>query len=192
VTTTGTPGVDGITVSAYGVHLEANIEALVEKLKHKRYHARLVKRCYIPKGNGKQRPLGLPVMEDKLLQRAVSRLLNAIYEEDFLDFSNGYRPQRSAKDTVSDLVFNLQYGKYGYIVEADIQGFFDNLDRDKLLTMLKQRIDDRPFLGLIEKWLKAGILETDGAIVHPETGSPQGEVVSPILADIDLHHLLDL
>lgn len=118
--------------------------------------------------------------------------MNAIYEQDFLDVSYGYRPGRGAKDAVKDLGFNFQYGKFGYVVEADIKGFFDNIDHDWLLEMLRHRIDDRAFLNLIRKWLKAGILDTDGQVLHPVTGTPQGGIVSPILANVYLHYALDL
>ena len=184
-------GVDEVTAQAYEENLEANILSLAERLKTKRYRAKLVRRSYIPKENGKERPLGIPALEDKLVQLACAKLLTSIYEADFLENSYGYRPRRSAKDAVSDLRFNLQYGKYGYIVEADIKGFFDHMDHDWLLRMLKERIDDAAFLNLIRKWLKAGILDTDGKVIHPETGSPQG-VVSPVLANVYLHYALDL
>jgi group II intron reverse transcriptase/maturase len=118
--------------------------------------------------------------------------MTAIYEQDFLESSYGYRPARGAGDAVTDLTFDLQYGNYGYLVEADVKGFFDHLDHDKLLAMLSLRIDDRAFLGLIRKWLKAGILEPDGHIVHPDTGTPQGGIVSPVLANAYLHYVLDL
>ncbi len=185
-------GVDGVTAAQYQEHLEENIQDLVRRLKTKCYRAKLVRRCYIPKENGTERPLGIPALEDKLVQLACAKLLNAIYEQDFLDFSNGYRPNRSAKETVADLTFNLQYGCYGYIVEADIKSFFDNLDQDRLLEMLAQRIDDRAFLHLIRQWLKAGILDTDGTILDSERGTPQGGVISPILANVYLHYALDL
>ncbi len=185
-------GVDKVTAEAYQEHLDANIADLAERLKTKRYRAKLVRRCYIPKEDGKQRPLGIPALEDKLVQLACARVLTAIYEEDFLDFSNAYRPNRSANETVSDLTFNLQYGSFGYIVEADIKGFFDNMNHDWLLEMLAQRIDDKAFLALIRKWLKAGILDTDGKVIDPDTGTPQGGIVSPILANIYLHYVLDL
>lgn len=133
----------------------------------------------------------VPALEDKLVQLACARVLNAIYEQDFLPVSYAYRPKRGAKDAVLDLGFNLQYGKFGYVVEADIRGFFDHLDHDLLLGFLSRRIDDRAFLGLIRKWLKAGILDTDGAILHPENGTPQGGIVSPILSNVYLHHVLD-
>ena len=185
-------GVDEVTAQAYQEELEANIQALAERLKTKRYRAKLVRRCYIPKENGKQRPLGIPALEDKLVQLASAKLLTAIYEQDFLDSSYGYRPNRSAKDAVADLTFNLQYGKYGYIVEADIKGFFDHMDHDWLLEMLSRRIDDKAFLNLIRKWLKAGILDTDGQIIHPGAGTPQGGIVSPVLANVYLHYTLNL
>lgn len=185
-------GVDKVTAEAYGQNLEANIQALVERLKAKRYRAKLVRRCYIPKGSGEERPLGIPALEDRLLQSACARLLSAIFEADFLDTSYGYRPDRSAREAIEDLQFNLQFGKYGYIVEADIKGFFDNIDHDWLIRMLQQRIDDAAFLNLIRKWLKAGVLDTDGQVFHPETGTPQGGIVSPVLANIYLHFGLDL
>ncbi len=185
-------GVDGVTAEEYRGNLDSNIAALVEKLKTKRYRAKLVRRHYIPKTKGKMRPLGIPALEDKLVQLACSRILSAIYEQDFVPVSYAYRPGRSARHAVEDLSYNLQLGGYGYVVEADIKGFFDNLDHDWLYRMLEQRVDDKAFLGLIRKWLKAGILETDGKIVHPLTGSPQGGIISPILANIYLHYALDL
>ena len=185
-------GVDNVTAQAYEQDLIANIRDLAERLKTKRYRAKLVRRCYIPKDNGGERPLGIPALEDKLVQLACARILNAIYEQDFLPVSYGYRPGRGAKDAVTDLGFNLQYGRFGYIVEADIKGFFNNLDHDRLLEMLSLRIDDRAFLNLIRKWLKAGILDIDGQILHPVTGTPQGGIVSPILANVYLHYALDL
>jgi RNA-directed DNA polymerase len=184
-------GVDGMTWQKYAENLHANVEALVERLKSKRYRAKLVRRHYIPKEDGKERALGIPVIEDKLLQAACARILAAIYEQDFLAFSYGYRPERSAKDAVYDLTFYLQFGRHRYVVEADIRGFFDHMDHDWLLKMLCQRIDDRAFLTLILKWLKAGILETDGSVINPDTGSPQGGSVSPVLANIYLHYALD-
>jgi RNA-directed DNA polymerase len=185
-------GVDEVTVQAYEQDLIANIRALAQRLKTKRYRAKLVRRCYIPKDTGGTRPLGIPALEDKLVQLACAKLLNAIYEQDFLPVSYGYRPGRGAKDAVTDLGFNLQYGKFGHVVEADIKGFFDNLDHDWLAELLSLRIDDRAFLNLIRKWLKAGILDTDGQVLHPVTGTPQGGIVSPILANVYLHYALDL
>jgi RNA-directed DNA polymerase len=185
-------GVDKVTAQAYGQDLIANILDLTERLKAKRYRTKLVRRCYLPKEGGEERPLGIPALEDKLVQLGCAKILTAIYEQDFLDASYGYRVGRSAKEAVGDLGFNLQFGKFGYVVESDIKGFFDHLDHDWLLEMLSLRIDDQAFLGLIRQWLKAGILEIDGRILHPITGSPQGGIVSPILANVYLHYALDL
>jgi len=185
-------GVDGVTAAAYAQDLEANLESLAERLKMKRYRTKLIRRCYIPKEDGRQRPLGIPALEDKLVQMACAKLLTAIYEQDFLDCSYGYRPARSARDAIDDLTFNLQFGRFGYIVEADIKGFFDHMDHDWLLEMLAQRVDDKAFLHLIRKWLKAGILETDGQVIHPDTGTPQGGIISPVLANVYLHYALNL
>lgn len=185
-------GVDNVTAEAYAANLQANIEALVQRLKATRYRAKLVRRCYIPKENGQERPLGIPALEDKLVQLAGAKLLTAIYEQDFFDCRYGDRPGRGALDAVRDLTFDLQYGRYGYLVEADIKGFFDHIDHAWLLDMLRVRIDDRAFLNLIRKWLKAGILDTDGQVIHPETGTPQGGTISPVLANVYLHDALDL
>lgn len=188
----GAPGVDKVTIAEYGENLDENIQRLVERLKRNEYRSRLIRRKYIPKGNGKERPLGIPVVEDRLLQAAARLLLEAIYEQDFLPASYGYRPGVGAQQAVKDLTYELQFGRHGYVVEADIKGFFDNIDHDWLLRMLGERVDDKPFLGLIDSWLKAGILERDGTVVHPHTGTPQGGVISPVLANIYLHYVLDL
>jgi len=185
-------GVDGISAEEYGENLTGNIRDLVDRLKRKTYRARLVRRHWIPKPDGRQRPLGIPVVEDKLLQLAVTRILEAIYELDFLRCSYGYRPNKGALDAVDKLTVKLQFGDYHFVVEADIQGFFDNLDQDILVEMLSRRIGDRALLRLIRKWLKAGVLDTDGKVTHPLTGTPQGGIVSPILANVYLHHVLDL
>jgi RNA-directed DNA polymerase len=182
---------DDITVKEYEADLSTNLEGLADRLKRKKYRAKLIKRKYIPKDNGKKRPLGIPALEDKIVQKAAAKILESIYEPEFLDCSYGYRPGRGAKDAVSDLTFQLQFGVFGYIVEADIKGYFDNIDHDKLLEMMAERIDDRAFLGLIRKWLKAGILEPEGYVKHPVTGTPQGGLVSPILSNIYLHKVLD-
>lgn len=186
------PGVDKVDYQSYEDNLYANIHALVERLKRKQYRAKLVRRRYIPKPNGKQRPLGIPAIEDKLVQLAVAKILEAIYEEDFLECSYGYRPNRSPQEAAKRLNNELHYGRYCWVVDADIKGFFDNIDHDWMIRMLEERIDDAPFLRLIRKWLKAGVLETDGQVVHPATGTPQGGIVSPILANIYLHYALDL
>lgn len=185
-------GVDRVTAAEYGQHFTTNVRALIERLKSGGYRAKLVLRKWIPKGEGKFRPLGLPALEDKLLQIAVSLILRAIYEADFLPCSYGYRPNVGARDAVKALTHELQFGRYGYVVEADIKGFFDNLNHQWMIRMLEHRIDDKRFLRLIKKWLKAGILEKDGKVLHPVTGTPQGGIVSPILANIYLHYALDL
>jgi RNA-directed DNA polymerase len=184
-------GVDRVTYFDYKENFEENVGDLVGRLKRGGYRARLVKRKHIPKGEGKTRALGLPVFEDKLLQTACTDILSAIYEQEFHPFSYGYRPRRSARQAADDLAVRMQFGKFGYVVEADIKGFFNHIDHDILLGLLAQRIDDKRFLGLIRKWLKAGILEEDLSIQYPEEGTPQGGSISPILANIYLHHAID-
>ena len=185
-------GVDKVSAQEFEQDLQNHIQTLVERLKRKSYRAKLVRRQYIPKGKGKVRPLGIPATIDKLLQMAVARILNAIFEQDFLPYSFGYRPGIGAKNAIEELHFQLQYGWYGYVVEADIKGFFGHINHDWMIQMLSQRINDRPFLRLIGKWLKAGILDTDGKVIHPATGTPQGGIISPILANVYLHYVLDL
>ena len=186
------PGIDGITISDYQQRLPENINRLSQELKQKCYRANDIKRIFIPKSNGKQRPLGLPTVDDKLVQQSVSQILQSIWEQDFLRNSYGYRPNKSAHQAVHSLALNLQFKGYGYIVEADIKGFFDNLDHDWLMDMLKQRIDDKAMLNLINQWLKARIKSPDGVFDKPTSGSPQGGIISPVLANIYLHYALDL
>jgi len=186
------PGVDGVDVAAYAEHLNERLADLLERLKAQTYRAQLVRRRYIPKPGGKQRPLGIPVVEDKLVRMAAGRILSAIYEADFVDESWGYRASRAPRAATQKLQHVLFHGRIGWIVEADIEGFFDHLDHDWLIKMLEQRVADPGFLRLIRKWLKAGILEEDGRVLHPTAGTPQGGIVSPILANIYLHYVLDL
>ena len=185
-------GVDGVTYQQYERNLEANLTDLVGRLKRKAYRAQLVRRKNIPKGDGKLRPLGIPVLEDKLLQMAVTQILLAIYEMDFRPCSYGYRPGVGAHDAIKALTGELQFGGYQFVVEADSKGFFNHRQWEWLERMLEQRIADGAFLNLIRKWLRAGILEEDGQVSHPQTGTPQGGVVSPVLANIYLHYALDL
>ena len=185
-------GIDGISIAKYQSKLPENIQRLSQQLRNKSFRAADIKRVFIPKANGKQRPLGLPTVDDKLVQQGVSQILQNIWEQDFLPNSYGYRPNKSAHKAIHSLRLNLQFKGYGYIVEADIKGFFDNMNHDWLMRMLEQRIDDKSLLGLIRQWLKARIKSPDGCFNKPETGTPQGGVISPVLANIYLHYALDL
>lgn len=185
------PGVDAVDYETYEANLDANISNLVEELKDGNYKAKLVRRRYIPKIGGR-RPLGIPVVGDKVIQAAGAQILLAIYEQDFLECSHGYRRGKGPQRAALELSKRLHRGRYGWVVDADIKGFFDNLDHEWMMRMLEQRINDRRFLNLIRKWLKAGILEEDGQIIYPVTGTPQGGVISAVLANIYLHYALDL
>lgn len=184
-------GVDRETAKEFKGNLVENLDSMVENLKNKRYKAKLVKRVYIPKGNNGLRPLGLPVLRDKIIQRAAADILEAIYEQDFIDDSYGYRPGKDAHQAIQAIKKELN-GKYNHVVEADIKGFFNHIDHEWLIRMLEERIKDKAFIGLIKKWLKAGILDTDGKVINPESGCPQGSVISPVLANIYLHYVIDL
>lgn len=185
------PGVDGQTVEAYRENLKSNLEDLLSRAKSGTYRAPPVKRAYIPKGTGKEtRPIGIPTVEDKVLQRAVVMVLEQIYEQDFLDCSYGFRPGRSAHQALDTLWQRLMGMGGGWVVEVDIRKFFDTLDHARLREFLQRRVSDGVLLRLIGKWLKAGVLE-DGAISIPDEGTPQGGVISPLLANIYLHYVLD-
>jgi group II intron reverse transcriptase/maturase len=186
------PGIDNVDAERYAKELSTNVKELVQKLKSGSYRAKRIKRVYLDKPTGGQRPLGLPTLEDKLVQQSVAQILGHIYEGDFLPNSYGYRPNKSAHGAIHSLRLNLQYKGYGYIVEADIKGFFDTVDHGWLSKMLQQRIDDARLLSLIQQWMKAEVVEPNGRVIKPSEGTPQGGVISPVLANIYLHYVLDL
>ncbi len=185
-------GIDGVTKEAYARNLEANLTGLVERLHRMAYIPRAVKRVYIPKAGGKkQRPIGIPVLEDKLVQSGMVRIMQAIYEQDFIDDSYGFRPQRGCHDALRALSRTVEQGAVNDIVEADIRGFFDHVNQDTLMMFLSHRIADKRMLRYTKRFLKAGISE-DGWYRASERGTPQGGCISPLLANIYLHYTLDL
>lgn len=187
----GAVGVDGQTGTDYAENLEDNLRSLLDRAKSgDRYRAPAVRRVHIPKGDGNTRPLGIPTLEDKVLQRAVAMLLEPIYEQDFQDCSYGFRPGRSAHQALRDVQARLTEMGGGWVLDVDLRKFFDTLDHRQLQEIVRQRISDGVVLRLIGKWLNAGVLE-DGCITHPEAGTPQGGVISPLLANIYLHEVLD-
>jgi RNA-directed DNA polymerase len=185
------PGVDGLTCEAYAADLESNLEDLHARLHRGAYRPLPSRRVYIPKPDGRQRPLAVAALEDKIVQRATAAVLNAIYEEDFLGFSYGFRPGRGAHDAMDALVVGIESRKVNFIVDADIRSFFDTVDQDCLIRFVEDRIGDRRIIRLIRKWLKAGVLE-DGVVTVGDRGTGQGAVISPLLANIYLHYGLDL
>jgi RNA-directed DNA polymerase len=185
------PGVDKLTYEEYGKNLAENLNDLETRLKEKRYHAKVVRRVHIPKGNGKTRPLGIPVLEDKLVQWVVREILQALFEPLFYEHSYGYRPKRSARQAVEGL-WNKLMGTFRIVVEVDIKSFFDTIDHQWMVKMVEKRVNDKSIVWLIKQWLRAGIMMEDGSTENPEKGMPQGGVVSPILANIYLHYVLDL
>jgi len=185
-------GIDKVTRKEYGANLEKNLTALVEKLHRMSYIPLPVRRVYIPKpGSSKERPLGIPALEDKLVQAGLARILSAIYEQDFIDDSYGFRPGRGCHDALRALSDEVEGGRIHYIVDADIKGFFDNVDHEWLMKFLGHRIVDKRVLRYVKRVLKAGIME-EGAVSASDKGTPQGGIVSPILANIYLHYSLDL
>jgi len=184
------PGIDGVTAEAYAEHLDENLRDLHERLRSGRYQAAPVERVWIEKEDGSQRPIGKPAFEEKIVQRAVAMLLEAIYEQDFLDCSYGFRPDRSPHEALHELRERCMNEGMGWIVDADVSGYFDSIDRTRLREVLRKRVNDGSILRLIGKWLRAGVME-DGVLTHPETGVVQGGVISPVLANIFLHHVLD-
>jgi RNA-directed DNA polymerase len=187
----GAAGVDGQTVADYTANLQDNLRSLLERAKSGTYRAPPVRRVHIPKGTGPEtRPIGIPTFEDKILQRAVVMVLEAVYEQDFCDCSYGFRPRRSAHQALDCLWRQTTKTRDGWLIEVDIRKFFDTLDHAHLRELLRRRIRDGVLLRLIDKWLNAGVLE-DGNITYPDQGSPQGGVISPLLANIYLHYVLD-
>jgi RNA-directed DNA polymerase len=189
--TDAAPGVDRLTWKDYEANLVRNLEDLHDRVHRGAYRALPSRRVYIPKPDGRQRPLAVAALEDKIVQRAVVALLNAIYEEDFLGFSYGFRPGRGAHDALDALCVGIHGKKVSFILDADIRSFFDEISQEWLIRFLGHRIGDRRIIRLIQKWLKAGILE-DGVVSVSERGTGQGSVISPLLANIYLHYALDL
>jgi RNA-directed DNA polymerase len=185
------PGVDGMTWDAYGEGLEARLCDLESRIHRGSYRAQPSLRAYIPKPDGRQRPLGIAALEDKIVQRALVEVLNAIYETDFLGFSYGFRPGRGQHDALDALAVGIQSQAVNWILDADIKGFFDNISHAWMMRFVEHRIGDRRVLRLIRKWLKAGVME-DGKRQPVTKGTPQGAVISPLLANIYLHYVYDL
>jgi RNA-directed DNA polymerase len=187
----GAGGVDGQTMKEYEKKLDININSLHRRLRSGAYRAAPVRRVEIPKDNGKVRALGIPTVEDRLVQRAVARVLMSIYEQDFLDCSYGFRPKRKAHDALRSLRSSLIGGKIMHVYEADIRSYFDHINHKWLMKMLEQRISDRSILRLIGKWLKAGVMHNGVVTINTE-GAPQGGSISPVLSNVYLHYVLDL
>jgi group II intron reverse transcriptase/maturase len=185
------PGVDGLTWRVYASDLDHRIEDLHARVHRGAYRALPSRRRYIPKADGSQRPLAVAALEDKIVQRATAAVLNAIYEEDFLGFSYGFRPQRSQHDAMDALVVGITSKKVNHILDADLSRFFDSVSQSWLVRFLEHRIGDRRIVRLIQKWLKVGVLE-DGIVTVGETGTGQGSVISPLLANVYLHYVFDL
>ena len=186
----GAPGIDGVTATEYAENLEANLLDLLDRIKSGRYQAPPVRRVYIPKADGSRRPLGLPTFEDKVAQRAIVMVLELVYEQDFLACSYGFRPGRSAHQALHELRTGFMSYGLRWVIDLDIVKYFDSISHSHLRSFLDQRVTDGVIRRMIDKWLKAGVLE-DGRLSHATTGSPQGGVISPLLANIFLHHVLD-
>jgi RNA-directed DNA polymerase len=187
----GASGVDGQTAQEYAQELQSNLRSLHERLRVGSYRAPAVRRVHIPKGEGKTRPIGIPTFEDKVLQRSVAMVLTAVYEQDFMESSYGFRPGRSAHDALEALWQGLMEMGGGWVLEVDIERFFDTLDHGQLRSFLDRRVRDGVLRRTIDKWLKAGVLE-DGVKLQPDAGTPQGGVISPLLANVYLHEVLDV
>jgi group II intron reverse transcriptase/maturase len=183
-------GVDGVTKEQYEEHLEENLQALHARMKAGRYRHQAIRRVHIPKAPGKTRPIGISTIEDKVVQSALAMVLGAIYEQDFLECSYGFRPGRSAHDALRTLNAACMRGEVHWVLEADIESFFDSIDRKKLMEMLRQRVSDESFMRLVGKCLHVGVLDGE-EYTEPDVGTAQGSVLSPILGNIYLHHVLD-
>jgi len=186
----GATGVDDVTAEEYATKLDEHLASLLERAKSGSYRAPPVKRAHIPKGDGETRPIGIPTFEDKVLQRAVVMALEPVYEQEFYDCSYGFRPKRSVHDALASFWDQAMKMAGGWVLEVDIRKFFDTLDRKHLQTLLRRRVTDGVLLRLIGKWLNAGVLD-DGSLSYPDAGTPQGGVISPLLANIYLHEVLD-
>ena len=187
----GAVGVDGQTAEEYAAKLDENLAELLRRAKEGQYRAPPVRRVHIPKDSGSTRPIGIPTFEDKVLQRAVTMVLEAVYEQDFLDCSYGFRPGRSQHQALQTLWGGMMSMEGGWVLEVDIRSFFDTLDHVHLQEILRRRVRDGVVVRLVGKWLNAGVLE-NGCVTHPEQGTPQGGVISPMLANIYLHEVLDV
>jgi group II intron reverse transcriptase/maturase len=185
-------GVDGETWQHYGEGLEGNLRDLSERLKRGAYRAKPVRRAYIPKADGRQRPLGVPTLEDKIVQRSVVEVLNAFYETDFLGFSYGFRPGRGPHRALDALTVGIEWKKVNWVLDADIRSFFDTLEHGWLVKFIEHRIADRRVVRLIQQWLDAGVMLEGGERMRPQEGTVQGGSVSPLLANIYLHYVFDL
>ena len=185
------PGVDGVTWSTYAEHLEAHLQDLHGRVQRGTYRSQPTRRTYIPKADGRLRPLGVAALEDKIVQRAVVEVIQAIYEADFLGFSYGFRPGRGPHQALDALAVGIQRRKVGWVLDADIRGFFDTISHEWLQQFLRHRIADRRILRLVQQWLRAGVME-QGAWTATEVGTPQGATVSPLLANVYLHYVFDL
>ena len=184
-------GVDGQTWEQYGQNLEARLRDLSDRLRRGAYRAKPVRRVYLPKPDGRQRPIGIPVLEDKIVQRSAAEVLEAIYETDFKGFSYGFRPGRSPHHALDAVAVGMKRRKINWVLDADIRGFFDAMDHGWLVKFVEHRIADRRVVRHIQKWLNAGVLE-EGRRIQPETGTPQGGSISPLLANLYLHYVFDL
>jgi group II intron reverse transcriptase/maturase len=180
-------GVDGLTWKEYDANLKRNLEDLHARLHRGAYRALPSRRVYIPKPDGRQRPLAVAALEDKIVQRAMVAVLNAIYEQDFRGFSYGFRPGRGTHDALDALCVGITSRKVNFILDADIQSFFDTVSHDWLVRFVEHRIGDPRIIRLIRKWLKAGVLE-DGVVIDSDKGTGQGSVISPLLANVNLHY----